>query len=55
VDYSAHKFGTSALFVVVFSARVKEALLESPYFFLSGHRHAVEAFTEIAQYGTLPL
>ena len=53
-----NKAGTSALFVVVFfffSAQVKEALLEGPYSFLSGHRHAVEAFTEIAQDGTLPL
>jgi hypothetical protein len=52
-----NKAGTSALFVVVFffSARVKEALLEGPYSFLSGHRHVVEAFTEIAQDGTLPL
>jgi hypothetical protein len=46
-------FGTSARFV--FSARLKETLLESPYFFLSGDRYSVEAFTEIAQDSTLPL
>jgi hypothetical protein len=48
-----NKFGTSAAFV--FSTRLKETLLDGPYSFVSGHRHAVEAFAEIAQDSTLPL
>jgi hypothetical protein len=48
-----NKFGTSAAFV--FSTRLKETLLDGPYTFVSGHIHAVEAFTEIAQDGPLPL
>jgi hypothetical protein len=50
---SANKAGTSAL--LVFSAQVKETFLEDPYSFRSCNRDAVEAFTEIAQDGPLPL
>lgn len=50
---SVNAVGASALFI--FSARAKEPLLEGSYSFLSGNRHAVEAFTYIAQDGTLPL
>ncbi len=50
---SVNKGGTSALFV--FSARVKEALMHSPWPLMSDDRHAVEAFAEIAQDGPLPL
>jgi hypothetical protein len=44
----------SALFVG-FSARVKEAFMYSPHPLRSDDSHAVEAFTEIAHDGTLPL
>ena len=48
-----NKARNSALFV--FSARAKEAFLESSYCFLSGDGHSIEAFTQIAQDRTLPL
>jgi hypothetical protein len=50
---TVNKAGTSAL--LVFSAQVKETLLEDPYSFRACNRDAVEAFTEIAQDGPLPL
>jgi hypothetical protein len=49
-----NKGGTSALFFV-FSARVKQTFMYSFHPFRSDDSHAVEAFTEIAQDGPLPL